>query len=68
MANSSRILLPATERVTDGFEPEHPMMFAIRTKKEARGKQKRKEKRAEGVRRRIRGRRRQVKDRRKDKS
>ena len=36
LARSSRILLPATESVTDGFEPEHPIMFAMRVKKEAR--------------------------------
>ena len=34
-ARSSRILLPATDSVTDGLDPEHPIMLAIRVRKEA---------------------------------
>ena len=32
---SSRILLPATDSVTEGFEPEQPIMLAIRVRKDA---------------------------------
>lgn len=34
-ARSSRILLPATDSVTEGFEPEQPIMLAIRVRKDA---------------------------------
>lgn len=36
-AKSSRILRPATESVTEGFEPEQPIMLAIRVRKDATG-------------------------------
>ena len=43
-ARSSRILRPATESVTEGFEPEQPIMLAIRVRKDATAKEEEVEK------------------------